>query len=120
MKPIVTYIITLLTGLVTAAELTHSGQAAAGEDKKAFVLSQLTAIMGGPLPVIDGVSPAIVSAVWSILRFFVPMFGPTVIDWVVTKLNGNSFFMQMDSYVQEALAFLSNFSPTIHTQPSAT
>ena len=111
MLSIVRYIITLLAGLVSAAEFAHSGQAAAGNAKRAWVLSQLEQALAAT-PTIPGVNATVVSVVMLVIRALVPLFGGQVIDWIVAKLNSSSFFVSIEAYLAELLTALSDTSTT--------
>lgn len=115
MISIVTFMITLFAGLISTAEYVHAGQANAGATKKAWVLSQMQALLAGPTPIITGVSPIIVGASMTVLRYVLPVFGGPAIDFIVSKLNANSFFSSIESFLNEALSSLTSGATTTPT-----
>lgn len=115
MISIVTFMITLFAGLISTAEYVHSGQANAGATKKAWVLAQMQALLAGPTPIITGVSPIIVSASMTVLRYVLPVFGGPAVDFIVSKLNANSFFSSIESFLNEALSSLTSGTTTTPT-----
>jgi hypothetical protein len=122
-NPIVLFITTLIYGLCSVAELIHSGQADAGASKKSWTLAQLEAMLAGTPPIIGGVNPAVVSAIWTVLRFLVPFGGGSAIDYLVKKANAVSFFVAADPFLESVLGMLSAGStptPTVTPTNSTT
>ena len=109
-NPIVLFLTTLVYGLCSVAELLHSGQAGAGAEKKAWTLEHLQAMLVAPAPAINGVNPSVMSAIWMVLRFLTPLAGGTVIDFLVAKANGVSFFVAADPFLESVLGMLSGGS----------
>lgn len=112
-NPLVIFVLTLLAGLVSAADLVHRGDEKSGDVKKAWVLDKLESLLQGPLPTIPNVPPAIVGGVFAVLRFVLPLVGGSAVDYVVKIANSNSFFVRIESALSGVLnSLLGGSEPT--------
>lgn len=119
-NPLVIFVLSLVAGLVSVADLAHKGQDKAGSDKKAWVIAQLNSLLSGPLPVIPGVNPYIVSGVFAVLKWVLPLAGDKAIDYVVSVANSNSFFVKIEGALSSVLSGLFGGAELTLTGLSAT